>query len=128
MQLNHTNITVPDIDATADFFIRFFGLRRAGGRDEFLTLLQDEDGFTLTVMRPGKGEIPAYPKAFHIGFFVADATEVRNKHAELTNVGVKSGKVSTIDRGGPTTLFYTREPGGIMVEVAAHGQVHVVNS
>ncbi|HTN61267.1 MAG TPA: VOC family protein [Devosia sp.] len=119
MQLNHANLIVADVAATRDFFIRHFGFTvRFGGTANFV-VLTDEAGFVLNLMAPGKSETVAYPKNFHIGFFVADAATVVAKQAELGAAGHEPSPVQDFNRAGERTrTFYCTCPGGFMVEVA----------
>ena len=121
MLFNHTNFVVEDVAASTLFFTRHFGFRPLGeGRDNF-TILMGDGGFVLNLMGPGKGEVVAYPKNFHVGFFVDAVTEVVAKHSELTVAGYAPGEVRELRRGGTVTTFYCQAPGGFLVEVATKG-------
>ena len=69
MKLNHTNLTVADVEATADFLQEYFELEKRGGSPA-ITILSDETGTVLTLMQGREGEEIEYPSSFHIGFFV----------------------------------------------------------
>ena len=120
MKLNHCNLCTADVAGLSDFFTRFFGftLIAMRGKDAF-AILRGTDGFGLNLMKPGKGQDGEYPKGFHVGFVVSHADDVVAKHAEIKAAGFEPGDVQTLTRGGATTIFYCRAPGGILVEVSA---------
>ena len=56
-------------------------------------------------------------------------TQVVAKHRELTAAGLEPGEVQELTRGGvATTIFYCNAPGGILVEVSAHGALNQAKS
>ncbi|UVK39216.1 VOC family protein [Mesorhizobium sp. AR10] len=121
MKLNHANLVTADVAGLCDFFTSHFGFELVAmrGKDAF-AVLQGIDGFTLNLMKPGKGEAAAYPEGFHIGFFVGKPHSVHAKHAELANAGLQPGEVQELTRGGTrSTTFYCHAPGGILVEVSS---------
>jgi len=114
MQLNHLDLSVPDVAAASAFLSRHFGF----------TLLQAKGNHGMAVLAGGGGvvlvltrhEEPSYPKTFHIGFLVDDAGKVVAKHAELEAAGVSGLSPVQEMRGGPG--FYCRTEWGILLEVA----------
>jgi catechol 2,3-dioxygenase-like lactoylglutathione lyase family enzyme len=122
MQFNHANFVVDDVAATAEFFANHFGFQVLGEpRDNFI-ILGGEGGFVLNLMGPGKGEAVAYPKNYHVGFFVDAAETVQSKHDELAAAGHAPGEVRELRRGSSvTTTCYCLSPGGFLVEVATRG-------
>ena len=114
MKLNHLNLTVTDVRAAAEFLEKYFGLRNMGGNASmgFLTDDNAEWGFVLTLMRAGKTTNVAYPKSFHIGFFVESKKTVNEIHRRL--------KEDDFDAPAPKTNnhtygFYVKAPGGFTV-------------
>ena len=71
MKLNH--LTVTDVVETAKFLKKYFGQNqwgKDGGKDnEKFTVLLDEDGFVLTLMKAEKGTEINYPGFFNMGLF-----------------------------------------------------------
>jgi catechol 2,3-dioxygenase-like lactoylglutathione lyase family enzyme len=121
VRLNHTNLAVPDVAVLRDFLARHFGFTvlETRGRDA-MSVLRDDAGFILTLMKSRAEEATAYPGSFHIGFLVDDPEVVRAKHAELTEAGVAAGPAEEVRRGGQRSFtFYCPAPGGVLVEVTA---------
>jgi len=114
MRLNHCNLTVTDVRAASAFLERYFGLRSTGG-NAGMAFLTDDDDFTLSLMKSGRGTTVAYPGTFHIGFFVGSATEVDEVNRQLRADGY--------DVAPPTQqhayTFYVAAPGGFTVELGA---------
>ena len=118
MQFNHANFVVTDPAAAAAFFARHFDFVIVGEAHANFVVMEGEGGFVLNFMAPGKSEV-AYPKNFHVGFFVDAVARVRGKHAELKAAGHDLSDVQEFTRGGSrTTTFYCTAPGGFLVEVA----------
>ncbi|SFG22125.1 Catechol 2,3-dioxygenase [Duganella sp. CF458] len=114
MQLNHLDLSVPDVAAACAFLTRHFGfalLQTKGNHG--MAILAGEGGVVLVLTRH---EEPSYPKTFHIGFLVDDAGKVGAKHAELQAAGVTGLSPVQEMRGGPG--FYCRSDWGILLEVA----------
>lgn len=123
MHLNHANLSTTDVAGLSNFFTGHFGftLEDMRGRDSF-AVLTGSDGFALNIMAAAHGEDAAYPRNFHIGFFLDEPGTVREKHDKLVRNGIETGQIQTLNRGGVvTTTFYCMAPGGILVEVAATG-------
>ena len=122
MFLNHLDLHVPDVAATADFFVRYFGLTivatRANGA---LTILSDGGRLELVLSHA----VPAFGStdqsqsglvSYHIGFIVADRATVDATHAAMAGDGVEVRAPREM-RGG--CLFYCHAPGHVLVEVGA---------
>lgn len=123
MRLNHLNLATANVAGLAAFLSEHFGftLTAMRGRDAFAVLI-GSDGFALNLMQPQKGGTDAYPDGSHIGFVVETASAVAAKHAELLAAGRRPGEIQRFTRGGaPTTTFYCKAPGGVLVEVLAEG-------
>lgn len=114
MKVNHLHFMVPDVPAAATFFENYFGLRRSAG-NAGLTVLLDDDGFVLTLMKLGGKSTTTYPANFHVGFFVADEARVDDLHRRMTHDGLG---VSAPERAHAYS-FYVTAPGGFLVEVGA---------
>jgi catechol 2,3-dioxygenase-like lactoylglutathione lyase family enzyme len=118
LRLNHANLPVTEVAALRDFFVRHFAFTEVAtrGRDA-MTVLRGADGFVLNLMR---GSTAAYPRNFHVGFFVHAPGDVHAKHAELRAAGVTAGDVEQLARGGfASVTFYCEAPGGVLVEVSS---------
>ena len=112
MSLKHLGISVADLPASRDFLTRFFDLRQTHATDA-LCLLEDDAGFVLTLLQAPAASAPAYPKQFHLGFYV-DEAEVRARHARLTAAGIEASEIRAIHGG---LKFYVHDPGDILIEV-----------
>lgn len=114
MHLNHLDLQVPDVPATAAFFARHFDFRILGNRaSAALIILAGDGGFTLVLSRRADGE--RYPDGFHVGFIVDDGDDVRARHFRLTDAGVACGELREDGRG---LRFYLRAPGDVTIEVS----------
>ncbi len=113
MQLNHLDLSVPDVAAAAAFFLDGFGFclleqRGRGG----MAILQGS-GMVLVLTRDPQ---PVYPASFHIGFLQPTPEAVHAAHQHLLAIGIEVPAAPALMRG--TLLFYCRVPGGILVEVS----------
>jgi len=115
MKLNHTNLTVADVETTADFLQEYFELDKRGGGPA-ITILSDETGTVLTLMQGREGEEIEYPSSFHIGFFVDNESLVDEKHRQLKENGYDVTDVKTRHN---TYDFYVEAPGGFSIEFGA---------
>jgi catechol 2,3-dioxygenase-like lactoylglutathione lyase family enzyme len=119
LRLNHANLPVAEVAALRDFFVRHFDFSVVATRgNDALAVLRGADGFVLNIMRGAPDG--AYPRNFHVGFFVDTPDDVRAKHAELRAAAVAAGDVEDLTRGGfASTTFYCEAPGGVLVEVSS---------
>lgn len=115
MKLNHTNLTVTDVETTAEFLAEYFDLEKRGGGPA-ITILSDETGFVLTLMRSREGEAIEYPSSFHVGFFVDSEERVDETHARLKEDGYD---VTDVKMRHNTYDFYVEAPGGFTIEFGA---------
>lgn len=114
MKVNHLHLMVPDVRAAATFFEKYFALRHAGG-NAGLSVLLDEDGFVLTLMKLGRNSTTTYPANFHVGFFVPDEARVDALHRLMADDGLGV----SAPRREHAYSFYVNAPGGFLVEVGA---------
>lgn len=115
MKLNHLNLTVTDVSAAQGFLENYFGLKCIGSRGNGFAVLNDDDGFVLTLMKAKEAQ---YPNTFHIGFPQKDEEEVNKMNQRLKEDG--------FDVKPPQHLhgytFYVDAPGGFTVEVMSFGR------
>jgi catechol 2,3-dioxygenase-like lactoylglutathione lyase family enzyme len=125
MQLKHLNLTTSDVSGLAEFFKRFFGfkclLERGSGA---FTILGNDDGFVLTLMKAKKSDPAAYPETFHLGFYVDDLAAVQAKRDELLAAGLSPQAIQDAGRSGRGTHFYCTAPGNFVVEIATAAELH----
>ncbi|MGI8485167.1 MAG: VOC family protein [Thermomicrobiales bacterium] len=112
MTINHLNLCVPNVSATRDFFERFLGFQCARPNDS-ISILVDDSGFVLTMMKAKADDSMTYPGSFHVGFYVEEA-EVHILYARMRTAYVDVGDISTLHRG---TMFYVMAPGGVLIEI-----------
>jgi catechol 2,3-dioxygenase-like lactoylglutathione lyase family enzyme len=112
--MNHLHLMVPDVPASCAFFERYFEMRKCGG-NAGLSVLQDEGGFVLTLMKAGSKTSRTYPENFHVGFFIGDEARVDEIHRRMLADGIEA---STPARAHAYS-FYACAPGGFKVEVGA---------
>jgi lactoylglutathione lyase len=112
VQLNHINLTVTDVPGSAAFLEKYFGMRSDGG-DEKFTILLDDKGLVLTLMKGGQNI--TYPGTFHIGFIQPSEERVNQINQQMKADGYD---VRPPERHHAWT-FYVTAPGGFSVEVMA---------
>jgi catechol 2,3-dioxygenase-like lactoylglutathione lyase family enzyme len=114
MNINHLDLQVADVNASARFFARYFGLViRSNPSSPALVILTDDSGFVLVLQR-AEGNL-AYPPGFHLGFLVDEVADVRALHARAVADGLP---VSDLVVNGRGTMIYLTAPEGYFVEVA----------
>jgi catechol 2,3-dioxygenase-like lactoylglutathione lyase family enzyme len=117
MQLNHLDLPVPDVAATAAFFTTHFGFRLCETRgNNGFALLIGNGGFVLVLTRRRTEGVQDFPDNFHVGFVVDSDAAVHALHARMQAAGVDGLPRVSFQRGA--TLFYVHAPGGVLVEVS----------
>lgn len=115
MQLNHLNLPVPDVLATADYLKQFFGMKELGPKvTRTMALLRDDSGMVLNISNFNRADSVTYPETFHIGFTRDSREEVDAIYQRLA----EAGRANTPPRSfhGSWT-FYVAAPGGFTIEV-----------
>jgi catechol 2,3-dioxygenase-like lactoylglutathione lyase family enzyme len=122
MRLNHLDLHVPDVAATAHFFTTYLGLTpvetRANGG---LMILSDGHGLELVLSHAiakfgSTDQTTSQLVSYHVGFIVERRDEVDRVHAAMTADGLEPQAPREM-RGG--WLFYCYAPGNILVEIGA---------
>lgn len=107
--LNHVNLVVTDVERSAAFYERVFGMERQWREGDFIFLTCGETDLGLV------GGMPAAHRRFHIGFRVESRAVVDDWRAHLAGQGVDlEGELR--DYGGYYT-FTCRDPDGYGIEV-----------
>jgi lactoylglutathione lyase len=114
MRVNHLHLMVPDVPAASAFFEKYFELRHSGG-NAGLTVLLDESGFVLTLMKMGSRSNRTYPENFHVGFFLESEARVDALNERMRADGIEVAR----PKREHSYSFYVAAPGGVMVEVGA---------
>jgi len=119
MRLNHLDLPVPDVAATADFFVRGFGFALLFMRGDDMALLRDEDGngdgFVLALSHSAA---PRYPDDFHVGFLQPSDAAVHALHSRLRAAGIDA-PAPAVSYG--CLQFWVEAPGGVTVEISHRG-------
>jgi catechol 2,3-dioxygenase-like lactoylglutathione lyase family enzyme len=118
MKLNHMDLPVPDVAATAAFFARHFSFRlqeRRGDKD--FAILVGESGFVLILSRRGADGASAFPQDFHIGFLLDSDEAVHAAHAGVAAGGL-AAELGAVNRAYGALMFFCRAPGNILIEVS----------
>src|SRR5262245_48777049 len=84
MKLNNLNLTVTNVLEDTKFLKTYFGLKNQGGDQKF-TVLFDDNGLVLTLMKTGQGV--KYPGTFHIGFIQESEAQVDEINQRLKDDG-----------------------------------------
>ena len=123
MRLNHIELHVPDVAATAAFFIDYLGLtlidERANGA---LAILSDGGGLELVLSCAyekfgSEDQSQRRRVSYHVGFIVETRGEVDRAFAAMKSGGVELPEEPREMRGG--WLFYCHAPGHVLVEIGA---------
>lgn len=113
MKLNHLDLQVPDVVATAALFEEMLALRIESNRaSPAIAILSDGHGFTLVLQR--RSDEQPFPEGFHFGFLVDAVDAVRAFRAKAHARGLD---VSDVIENGRGTLCYWRVA-GLLVEVS----------
>lgn len=114
MRLNHLHLMVPSVPDAAGFFEKYFELRKVSG-NAGLSVLLDDSGFVLTLMKLGSRSTGTYPVNFHVGFFLESEAEVDAVHGRM----IADGLEVAAPKREHAYSFYVGAPGGFLVEVGA---------
>jgi len=116
MNLNHLNLTVTDAQETASFLEKYFGMtpHPEAKSSAAFSMLRDENGMVLTMIRAKRGTEVSYPDTFHIGFIQPTHEAVNEINRRLKEDGYDVPEPSS--QHGSWT-FYFKAPGGFVIEV-----------
>jgi lactoylglutathione lyase len=112
MKLNHLNLIVTDVPATAAFLEKYFGLHNIAPGNDKMAFMSDEAGLILIMF---KGKDVAYPEGFHIGFIQESEAAVNEINQRLRDDGFDVPAPTRNQQGRWT--FYFDSPGGFVIEV-----------
>ncbi|WP_080058547.1 VOC family protein [Spirosoma aerolatum] len=118
MSFKHLNLAVPDVVQTKIFFETYFGFQCQELKgDNIIAILEDQDGFILSISNFSKNEIPQYPTDFHVGFVQETPEQVMAIYQAMKADGITVGKEPRNYGGRGTMSFYVEAPGKLLVEV-----------
>jgi catechol 2,3-dioxygenase-like lactoylglutathione lyase family enzyme len=112
--LNHVALTVSDRERSARFYGEHFGLVERVHDDEHLLIVGSPDGSLVALT---EGRVPRDARAFHFGFQLGDAGEVRSARERLRSGGVEETEWQ--DDGGMVRV-QVADPDGYRVELFAY--------
>ncbi|MFB6818650.1 VOC family protein [Streptomyces sp. NPDC056347] len=124
-RLDHTVLTVNDIDATVDFYSRVLGMEVV----TFSMLVNDRKALRfgdtkINLHEVGKEIAPHAenpgPGTEHLCFIVSDPIDEVIAHLEAENAVIESGPVERIGVLGPINSVYIRDPDGNLLELSNH--------
>lgn len=117
MQLNHIDLSVPDVALAAAFFKTVFDFVEVQTKGNAgMSILRGIDGFELVLTRTQQTGSPPYPKTFHVGFLVPTEQDVEAAYQRLIATGLDRPEPPHPIRG--KLMFYCHAPGGLLVEVS----------
>ena len=122
LKLNHINLPVTDVAASAGFFEQYFNFRTIEVKgNNMMAILEGDDGFILVLMADtfNRNGNSVYPDAFHIGFLVDTPAQVSQVYERLKEGGLATEAPGSL-RGG--FGFYFTAPGNILTEVTCLSQ------
>ncbi|GAB4028568.1 VOC family protein [Spirosoma gilvum] len=118
MSLKHLNLAVPDVVQTKAFFETYFGFQCQELKgDNVIAILEDPNGFILSISNFSKTETPHYPTDFHVGFVQDTPEQVMALYQQMKVDGIEVGKEPRNYNGRGTMSFYVEAPGKVLVEV-----------
>lgn len=118
MALKHVNLAVPDVAQTVSFFEKYFGFHTDEVKgDNVIAILEDNDGFILSISNFKKDVIPQYPADFHVGFVQKSPEQVMEIYQTMKADGIDVGKEPHNYSGRGTYSFYVAAPGNFLIEV-----------
>jgi catechol 2,3-dioxygenase-like lactoylglutathione lyase family enzyme len=109
VDLDHLHLGVRDLDASADFYARWFGLH--GEVVDGTLFARNAAGFLLCLT---PADEPSRLVGAHVGFTFPDAPAVRAAHREMAAAGVSVGELTD----DPAFVsFRAVDPDGNVIEV-----------
>ncbi len=119
-RLDHLVLTVRDLEATCDFYVRVLGmeLRRFGEGRSALHF-----GRQKINLHPAGGDIrPAAasptPGSADLCFVTGTPLEAVQQHIEAQGVAIEEGPVERMGATGPIRSLYLRDPDGNLIEIS----------
>ena len=114
MTINHLNLVVPDVDATANFFVKYFDFELQPTAVKYLAILHGGGDFVLVISNFPNTPSYDYPKDFHIGFYQPDHQAVDRLYDKLKEgITMDVAPRNIRDRYG----FYFYAPGKVFIEI-----------
>lgn len=124
-RLDHTVLTVNDINATVDFYSRVLGMEVI----TFSMLVNDRKALRfgdtkINLHEVGKEIAPHAqnpgPGTEHLCFIVSDPIEEVIAHLQTEGAVIESGPVERVGVLGPINSVYVRDPDGNLLELSNH--------
>jgi catechol 2,3-dioxygenase-like lactoylglutathione lyase family enzyme len=112
MNINHLHLKVASVENAAEFYERFFGLRRHVSHGDIL-FMRDEAGMDVALAPAVDGQ--SAPSWLHFGFRLTSPAEVEDLYARLVEAGVAMDEI--LAREEDHIWFRCLDPAGYAVEV-----------
>ncbi|WP_436775711.1 VOC family protein [Yinghuangia sp. YIM S09857] len=123
LKTGHIGLNVTDLDRSADFYTKVFGLQVVSRDDaQGWVFLGDEGRLLITLWRQSEGVFRAgTPGLHHLSFQVDDVAAVRAAEAVLKELGAVFAHDGVVPHGEGTAsggIFFA-DPDGIRLEIYA---------
>ena len=112
MDLNHLHLHVRDLEASRRFYERWFSFAERVRHEEIL-FLRNAEGFDLALVPDA--EAHEFPRWFHFGFRLEDASAVRGLRARMKGAGLPG--VGDLHAEAELVSFRCADPDGHRIEV-----------
>ena len=116
MQLNHIDLTVPDVAVVSSFFQAHFHFTLLETRgNNGMAVLQGDGNFILVLTRNTTEHQSSYPDRFHIGFLLDSEQAVSTAYFNMIAAGVEVP--SPPKKMHNRFTFYVRLLDSILIEI-----------
>ncbi|MDO5737051.1 MAG: VOC family protein [Propionibacteriaceae bacterium] len=122
-KLSHLDLSVSDVEHSADWYAATLGLKRLG-RSDFdnrimIVLIHPETGLIIGLNQHHEQTADSFdehrPGLDHVGFEVTDRSDLDEWETRLTELGVEHSCVTDAPSGSGTALVF-RDPDNIQLE------------
>lgn len=121
--VSHLDLSVSDVERSADWYIQTLGLKRLGRSDLdnriMIVLLHPDTGLIIGLNQHHAQSAASFdehrPGLDHVGFAVADRADLDEWEARLSALGVEHSPVTDATSGSGTALVF-RDPDNIQLE------------
>ncbi|MGH3637253.1 MAG: VOC family protein [Mycobacterium sp.] len=121
--VSHIDLTVSDVEKSADWYCEVLGLRRMRRADLdnriMIMLIQQETGLVIGLNQHNEPTADRFdehsPGLDHLGFGVGERADLDEREARLTELGVEHSPVTDSGSGSGAALVF-RDPDNIQLE------------
>jgi predicted enzyme related to lactoylglutathione lyase len=113
MDLNHLHIAAPDVDATVDFYQKYFDFHKKQKLESGSYFIYNRKGFMMAVVKcEARAEMP---KWYHHGFRLPSIEDVEQLYDRLKREGQTI--TEELEKYDDFVVFRCQDPGGFVLEV-----------